>query len=262
MVAEMLSEPEVDIRQDLIDCRIDICTEEVLSLWSDNFDHQTPRKDFLKDLLKNYDTNQKTVHTYLIKDHYAARVGNMPSYDKISHDIISRRAFPLSPDSNLFSDQAYNASKEKVYKEDHVIVNRSSTIESGTVIGRDTSVGAGSVIKNCVIGRQCRIGKDVKIEDSYIWDDVTVGNDVTILGAIIAGKSCIGDRCSIENGALLSFGVQTTAESTVSRNSRITTVAVDSNITSAKTSQPDPFVSEEKVVRHPGLGRMFGYVRT
>jgi translation initiation factor eIF-2B subunit epsilon len=256
MVLEMLSEPEVDIRQDLIDCRIDICTEEVLSSWSDNFDHQTPRKDFLKDLLKNYDTNQKTVHTYIIKDHYAARVGSVLSYDKISHDIISRRAFPLCPDNNLFSDQTYNISKEQVYKEDPVIVTRSSTIESGTVIGKDTSVGARSVIQNSVIGRRCYIGKDVKIEDAYIWDDVTIGNDVKILKAIIADESYIGDRCSIEKGALLSFGVKITAESTLPRNSRVTTVVTDSKINSAKNTQPDHFVSEEEEgAGHPGLGR-------
>src|SRR2546423_4187446 len=161
MATEMLSEAEIDIRQDLIDCRIDICTEEVLSSWSDNFDHQTPRKDFLRDLLKNHDTTQKTVHTYIIRDYYAGRVGTLPAYDQMSRDIISRRAFPLCPDNNLFSHQAYTRSKHNVYMEEPATVARPSSMEGGTVVGRGTSIGAGSVIKNSVIGRRCRIGKNV-----------------------------------------------------------------------------------------------------
>jgi translation initiation factor eIF-2B subunit epsilon len=259
MVTEILSEPEIDIRQDLIDCRIDICTEDVLSSWSDNFDHQKPRKDFLKDLLKNYDTNQKTVHTYIIEDYYAARVGNLHSYDRIGRDLISRRAFPLCPDNNLFSNQDYTRYKPNVYKEDPVIAARSSTIESGTVIGKDTSIGAGSVIKNSVIGRRCQIGKDVNIADAYVWDDVTIGNDVKILKAIIAEESFIGDRCTIEKDALVSSGVDIAADSTVSSNTRLTKEGCNAESKSDNGTHPDNFASEdleEEVDGHPRLGRL------
>jgi translation initiation factor eIF-2B subunit epsilon len=259
MFTDMLSEPEIDIRQDLIDCRIDICTEDVLSSWSDNFDHQKPRKDFLKDLLKNYDTNQKTVHTYIIDDYYAARVGNLPLYDRIGRDIISRRAFPLCPDNSLFSDQDYTRYKPNVYKEDPVIAARSTNIESGTVIGKDTSIGAGSVIKNSVIGRRCQIGRDVNIVDAYIWDDVTIGNDVKILKAIIAEGSFIGDRCTVEEGALVSSGIDITADNTVPSNARLTKKSSNAESKFDNRTHPDNFVSEdlkEEEDRHPGLGML------
>ena len=258
MVTEILSEPEIDVRQDLIDCRIDICTEDVLSSWSDNFDHQTPRKDFLKDLLKNYDTNQKTVHTYIIEDHYAARCGNLPSYDKIGRDIISRRTFPLCPDSNLFSGQSYTRSEPNVYKEDSVIVARPSFIESGTVIGRDTSIGAGSVVKNSVIGQRCQIGKNVNIQDAYIWDHVTIGNNVKILKAIIADETFVGDQCTLEEGALVSIGVDITTGTTVPSNFRVTKTASNLEMKSVNGTHPDKFASEDEVdedARHQGLGR-------
>jgi translation initiation factor eIF-2B subunit epsilon len=258
MVAEMLSEQEIDIRQDLIDCRIDICTEAVLSSWSDNFDHQTPRKDFLKDLLKNYDTTQKTVHTYIVEHDYAARVGNLPSYDKISQDILSRRAFPLSPDNNLFCDQSYTRSKKNVYKEDSVITARSSVLEPGTVIGRDTSIGAGSIIRNSVIGRRCRIGQNVDITGAYVWDDVTIGNNVKILKAIIANETFIGDGCMIEEGALISFGVDTGADSTVAKNARLTKKAANTDTRSVNGVRPDSFAADDEAAdarHHPGLGR-------
>lgn len=34
----------IDIRADLVDCNIDICTPDVLGLWSDNFDYTTLRR--------------------------------------------------------------------------------------------------------------------------------------------------------------------------------------------------------------------------
>ena len=258
MVTEMLSEAEIDIRQDLIDCRIDICTEDVLSSWSDNFDHQTPRKDFLKDLLKNYDTNQKTVHTYIIENHYAGRVGNLLAYDRISCDIISRRAFPLCPDSNLFADQNYTRSKQKAYMENPVIISRPNFIESGTVIGRETSIGAGSVVNNSVIGRRCQIGKNVNIQGAYIWDHVTIGNDVKILKALIADESFVGDRCTIEEGALLSTGVHIAAATRVLSNDRLTKTASNAETKSFNGTHADGLASKEEDDdddRHPGLGR-------
>ena len=258
MVTEMLSEPEIDIRQDLIDCRIDICTEEVLSSWSDNFDHQTPRKDFLKDLLKNHDTNQKTVHTHIIEDHFAARVGNLPAYDKISRDIVSRRAFPLCPDNNLFSDQSYTRTKRNVYKEDPVIIARPNLVDSGTVIGKDTSIGAGSVIKNSVIGRRCQIGKNVSIQDTHIWDHVTIGNEVNILRAIIADEVFVGDRCRIEAGALVSIGVDITAGTAIPGNARLTRKGSNVETKSVNGTYNDNFASEDEEEdddSHPGLGR-------
>lgn len=65
---------EIELRHDLIDCGIDICTPDVLALWSDNFDYEAPRRNFLHSVLKDYELNGKTVHTYIVKDHYAARV--------------------------------------------------------------------------------------------------------------------------------------------------------------------------------------------
>lgn len=67
------SHQELEIRQDLIDCGIDICTPDVLALWSDNFDFQAPRKGFLHSVLKDYELNGKTIHSYIVTESYAAR---------------------------------------------------------------------------------------------------------------------------------------------------------------------------------------------
>lgn len=220
---ELLSgHQEIEIRQDLIDCGIDICTPDVLALWSDNFDFQAPRKGFLHSVLKDYELNGKTFHTHIISDHYAARVRNLHAYDSVSKDIVSRWAYPLCPDSNLVQGQSYRLGKGNIYKEEGVVLARDCIINSKTVIGRGTSIGDGSVITNSIIGRHCQIGRNVKIDGAYLWDYASVGDGSVIKKSVIANEASIGRRCTIEEGALISYGVAIGEGKTIRGEHRIT----------------------------------------
>ncbi|WPH00088.1 E3 ubiquitin-protein ligase dbl4 [Acrodontium crateriforme] len=220
---EVLSESvEVEIREDLIDCGIDICTPEVLAQWSDNFDWQMPRRGFLYGLLKDYETMQLTVHTHILTEGYAARVKSLRAYEAISKDVISRWTYPLSPDTNMLSEQSYQLHKGQVYKEDGVVLARSSVVNRKVVIGQATTVGDGSVITNSVIGRRCVIGKKVKIDGAYIWDDTRIGDETTIENAMVGSEAVIGNKCTIAPGALISYGVHIGDGTTVKQNARIT----------------------------------------
>lgn len=220
---DLLSEhQELEIRQDLIDCGIDICTPDVLALWSDNFDFQAPRKGFLHSVLKDYELNGKTFHTHIISDHYAARVRNLHAYDSVSKDIVSRWAYPLCPDSNLVQGQSYRLAKGNIYKEEGVILARDCVINPKTVIGRGTSIGDGSIITNSIIGRHCQIGRNVRIEGAYLWDYASVGDGSVVKKSIIANEASIGRKCIIEEGALISYGVAIGEGKTIRGEHRIT----------------------------------------
>lgn len=201
----LTSNAEIDVRDDLIDCHIDICTLDVLAQWSDNFDFQSLRKSFLHGVLKDYETYGKTVHTYILTDQYAARVKSLRAYNAIAKDIMERWAYPICPDSNLVSDQSYHFGKGNVYREDMVSIG--STSVKKTVVGSQTSIGEDSVVTGSTIGRRCKIGRNVVIEGAYIWDDVTVGDGSIIREAIVANDTTIGSNCTIESEALISFGV-------------------------------------------------------
>ncbi|KAF2878088.1 heat shock transcription factor 2, partial [Massariosphaeria phaeospora] len=213
---------EIDVRHDLIDCGIDICTPDVLALWSDNFDFQAPRKGFLQSVLKDYDLNGKTFHTHIVKDHYAARVKNLHAYDAVSRDVVSRWAYPLCPDTNLVQGQSYRLLKKKIYLEEGVVLARDCVIQPKSVLGRGTSIGDGSVISDSIIGRHCYIGKNVKIEGAYIWDYASIGDGCTVKQAIIANEASLGKNCVVEEGALISYGVRIGEGITVRGEHRIT----------------------------------------
>ena len=213
---------ELEIRQDVIDCGIDICTPDVLALWSDNFDYEAPRKGFLHSVLKDYELNGKKIYTHIVDQHYAARVKNLRAYDAVSRDVMSRWAYPICPDSNLVRDQTYRLQKGNVYKEEGVVLARSCVLGNRTVVGRATAIGDGTVISNSVIGRRCIIGRNVKIDGAYIWDDAFIGDGSVVQDAVIANEASIGRRCKILPGALISYGVHIADGTSVKETSKIT----------------------------------------
>ncbi|KAL5333042.1 nucleotide-diphospho-sugar transferase [Aspergillus crustosus] len=234
--------PEIDIRQDLIDCNIDICTPDVLSLWSDSFDYQTPRKQFLYGVLKDYELNGKTIHTHIVQDHYVARVRNLKAYDAVTKDVISRWAYPLCPDTNLLPGHNYELRKGTLYQEQNVTLARSCVVGRRTVIGQGTSLGDKTTVKDTVLGRNCKIGKNVTLEDAYIWDNVVIRDGTTVRQAIIADDVVIGNKCTVEPGSLLSFGVKIADGVTVNDGRRITNAIREED---GATTESDPQVVGE-----------------
>lgn len=199
---------EMEIRTDLIDCGIDICTPDVLALWAESFDYEIPRRHFLHGVLKDYELNGKTIHTEVVEDHYAARVFNLQSYEAVSKDVLGRWTYPLVPDSNLVAGQSYKFDRSGLCKENGVVLARTCKAGKRTVLGKDTAIGEGSVITNSIIGRRCHIGKNVTISDSYIWDDVVVDDGSKVDRAIIASEAVIGKNCTLQPGALISYSVR------------------------------------------------------
>ncbi|MCV5137709.1 hypothetical protein OFB61_24125, partial [Escherichia coli] len=90
---------------DLTGCGIVICTPDVLALWSESFDYELPRKNFLHGVLKDCELNGKIISAEILEEGYGARASNLQMYDCISKDILHRWALPYVPDSNLLHGQ-------------------------------------------------------------------------------------------------------------------------------------------------------------
>jgi translation initiation factor eIF-2B subunit epsilon len=76
------SHNELQVRNDLIDCQIDICSVDVPALFTENFDYQEIRKHFVRGILES-DILGKTIYCHIISDKYAARVRSTQMYDSI-----------------------------------------------------------------------------------------------------------------------------------------------------------------------------------
>ncbi|WCJ43261.1 Translation initiation factor eIF-2B subunit epsilon [Euphorbia peplus] len=196
--------PRISLHNDSEDCYIDICSPEVLSLFTDNFDYQHLRRHFLKGLLVD-DIMGYKIFTYEIRSSYAARIDNYRSYDTISKDIIHRWTYPFVPD--VLGDPATKLGREGIYRASEIEQSCSALVGPFTVVGKGTRIGNNSKISNSVIGKGCAIGSNVSIIGSYLWDDVTIEDGCELRHAIICDGVIIKSGAVLQPGIVLSFKV-------------------------------------------------------
>lgn len=198
---------DFEVRSDLIDAQVDICTPEVLALWSESFDYDLPRRNFLHGVLKDWELNGKMIYADIVDDGYAARASNLQMYDAISRDVLDRWTFPFIPENNLVPGQSYRRHANGLVMETRAGHAPDACLRNA-VIGRDTRIGAACSISNSVIGRGCRIGANVVVERSYIWDNTTIEDGARISHSILADSVVLGARCSLPAGSLVSARVR------------------------------------------------------
>nr|GLL39516.1 translation initiation factor eIF-2B subunit epsilon-like [Ipomoea trifida]GMD55934.1 translation initiation factor eIF-2B subunit epsilon-like [Ipomoea batatas] len=198
--------PSISLHNDKQDCYVDICSPEVLSLFTDNFDYQHLRRHFVKGLLLD-DIMGYKIFTHEIHSSYAARIDNFKSYDTVSKDIIQRWTYPLVPDVQFFGNSATKLERRGVYRASEVKQSRSAKIGSFTVIGNNTSIGNNTEISNSVIGEGCIIGSHVKIDGCYIWNNVTIEDGCKLKHAIVCDGVIMKSAGVLDPGVVLSFKV-------------------------------------------------------
>ncbi|KXN85472.1 putative translation initiation factor eIF-2B subunit epsilon [Leucoagaricus sp. SymC.cos] len=229
MPREILAEhSEVEIRNDLIDCSIDVCVVTLLtalptaltcpkvpSLFQDNFDYGDIRRDFVHGVLTS-DLLMKSIHLYVAQEGYAARVQDTRSYESIRQvlarspkDILSRWTFPLVPDDNHPSGHNYELRRGNRYiaKDGTVVLARSCKIGPNTLIGPSTKISEDTEIISSVIGQNCTIGAGTIIDNSYIFDNTVIGPNCKIQRSIVGSGCSIGENTHILNGSLIGDGV-------------------------------------------------------
>ncbi|KAK6915488.1 W2 domain, partial [Dillenia turbinata] len=198
--------PSISLYNDKQDCYIDICSQEVLSLFTDNFDYQHLRRHFVKGLLVD-DIMGYKIFTHEIHSSYAARIDNYRSYDIISKDIIQRWTYPLVPDVQFFGNAATKLERRGVYQASDVAQSRYAEIGPFTVIGSGTSIGNNTAISNSVIGEGCTIGSNISIEGSYVWNNVTIEDGCKLKEAIVCDGVVLKSGATLEPGVVVSFKV-------------------------------------------------------
>ncbi|KAG1756540.1 nucleotide-diphospho-sugar transferase [Suillus paluster] len=206
---ELLNEhPEVEIRNDLIDCSIDICSVEVPSLFQDNFDYGDVRRDFVHGVLTS-DLLMKNIYCYIAKEGYAARVRDTRSYDSVSKDILSRWTFPLVPDDNHPGGHSYEHLRGNKYiaKDNSVTLSRTCKIGNNTLIGSKSQIADNAQVTASVLGQGCTVGAGSIVRNSYLFDGAIIGPNCVVEHSIIGSGVQIKERTRVERGCLIADGV-------------------------------------------------------
>ncbi|KAM8901998.1 translation initiation factor eIF2B subunit epsilon isoform 2-T2 [Lycaon pictus] len=162
----------VEIRYDLLDCHISICSPQVAQLFTDNFDYQT-RDDFVRGLLVNEEILGNQIHMHVTTKEYGARVTNLHMYAAVCADVIRRWVYPLTPEAN-FTDsttQSCTHSRHNIYRGPEVSLGHGSILEENVLLGSGTVIGSNCYITNSVIGPGCHIDAEEDEDDGQFSDD-------------------------------------------------------------------------------------------
>ncbi|KAM6948414.1 translation initiation factor eIF2B subunit epsilon [Aplochiton taeniatus] len=199
---------EFEIRYDLLDCHISICSPQVAELFTDNFDYQT-RKDFVRGILVNEEILGNQIHLHVTKDGYGARVSNLFMYDSVSSDMVRRWVYPLTPEANFTNHKGRSCthSRHNVYRGSGVSLGHGSQMEENVLIGCDTSIGANCQISNSVIGNNCTIGDKVVLDRAYIWNNVHIAKNVEITQSVICDKTQVKEGVRLSKQCVLAYDV-------------------------------------------------------
>ncbi|XP_062260619.1 translation initiation factor eIF-2B subunit epsilon [Platichthys flesus] len=199
---------EFEIRHDLLDCHISICSPQVAELYTDNFDYQT-RDDFVRGILVNEEILGNQIHMHVTKDGYGVRVSNLFMYDSVSSDLVRRWVYPLTPEAN-FTDQEGRSctfSRHNVYRGSGVSLGQGSQMEENVLIGCDTSIGANCHISNSIIGNNCTIGDNVVLNHAYLWNKVHIASNVEISQSVVCDKAEVKEGVTLNKQCVLAYDV-------------------------------------------------------
>uniref|UniRef100_A0A8C8I014 Translation initiation factor eIF2B subunit epsilon n=1 Tax=Oncorhynchus tshawytscha TaxID=74940 RepID=A0A8C8I014_ONCTS len=199
---------EFEIRHDLLDCHISICSPQVAELFTDNFDYQT-RNDFVRGILVNEEILGNQIHLYVTQDGYGARVSNLQMYDSVSSDMVRRWVYPLTPEANFTDQQGQGCthSRHNVYRGAEVSLGHGSQMEENVLIGRDTSIGANCHISNSVIGNNCTIGDNVVLDRAHMWNNVHISSNVEIHQSVVCDGAVVKEAVHLNKQCVLAYNV-------------------------------------------------------
>lgn len=218
---------EVDIRNDLIDCGIDICSADVPPLFSENFDYQTLRRDFVLGILTSDLLDSKIfvhvaptgppaaavqiasssfpeiVGTSTHGRGYAARVKSPADYDAITKDVIGQWTYPLGPAGYLPGGQRFSPRSGLRFLGDNVVLSRTCQLGQQTLVGSQSEIGDKASLQQSVLGSSVKVGSRTTISGSYIWANTVIGAGCSIERSIIGENVKILDGVKINKGCII-----------------------------------------------------------
>ena len=182
-------------RGDLMETGIEICSNELLNIISENFELKT-----IRDTIKNILVNEIYLDTFYLydlgKDLYCGRIRNVESYLKVNFEILNRWAYPIVIDNIDMSNKLkinlkqikYSLYSDKDTNSENY--HKANLISDVVILDKENMIGKDSKLQKCILCKDVKVGKKCDLYNCIIFKGTKIEDEVTIKNSIIS-NNCI-----------------------------------------------------------------------
>lgn len=209
-----------EVFSDTVNTGIYILEPEVL----DYIDPGRP-VDFSQDVFPALLRDGKRLYSYVASG-YWCDVGNIQQYRQAQVDAVMGKVKVEIPGNKMGAD---------IWVGEGTEIAPGARLSGPLVIGRNCRIGPGAgCFEYTFMGDNCIIERDAVIQRSVLWPDTFVGQGAEVRGAIIGQHAIVkdfvtchegvvvGDRCRIEQGAMLQPQIKVWPNKIIEPGSRVT----------------------------------------
>jgi NDP-sugar pyrophosphorylase family protein len=134
-----------------------------------------------------------------LSEAYWRDIGNPGAYRAAQIDLLEGRVqTPLAPPGHP---------KGGSWLADGVRVEAGARVDAPSVIGPGVELGADARVgPRSVVGARCQIGRGARLEGAVLWEDVSVGAGAVLRDCVVASAARIGAQAEIGPGVTLEAG--------------------------------------------------------
>lgn len=231
---ELMEQPrtELDVRNDLVDCGVDVCSIDVPPLFTENFDYQALRREFVQGILTS-DLLEAKIFVHVappagatstsagepfsvvsrgvlgMPPHgagYMLRVSDPARYDTASRDVLAGWTYPNTPRLGMPDGTTYTSAPGLRFTGAKVTMARTAVLGRRTLLGAHVRLDDGAQVHESVLGEDVHIGAHSVIRGSYLWRGTQVGEGCTLDQCLVGEGVQILDHVHLQRGTIVGDG--------------------------------------------------------
>ena len=230
---------QLQVRTDLLDVGLDLCSPDVLARFSDEFDYRDIRREFVANSVAEEEEGlQNKLFAHLLApSEYAARVHSVRTYHAVARDLLRRYGYPTVPENNQHPPTLGLVTTKEQQQQQHLQqpppryyamqrhyqyyemtgrtrVGRSSVVTGPGMMGFNCFVGEHCRIRSTVLGDHCHIADHCTLQDCHLWEGVqveegaSVSQSVLATGVVVKAGAVVPRGCIIGAGCVIGVGVK------------------------------------------------------
>lgn len=191
--------------------------------------------DWSQDIFPQMLAEGRPLFGYVL-DEYWTDVGSLNEYREAQYDVLrGKTVLPIAGDKRAGNVGDPENPSNVVWVGEGTEIDPAARIEGPVMIGANCRVKAGAQIgADTVIGDNALIEENAVLEKAILWDSVYVGkgaqltactvcNHVTVKDDVVVQEGAVvGDRCHIENGAIVRPLVKLWPDKVIEANATVT----------------------------------------